>query len=160
MYSGPLQICSFMYRCALLSYTSFCFLDADSSLSLITSYSHFPSPSPSRPLQRFLALSTINQSLLTTKTSPIVANHSRCHSVDIEEPVDRLRSSPNVSYCAQTLSRASSCKSLPTDYKSWVPDEASSSGTFNDYVSCESQVIYRRCRLENNVRVRYGRINY
>ncbi|KAG7035547.1 U-box domain-containing protein 35 [Cucurbita argyrosperma subsp. argyrosperma] len=111
----------------------------DSSSSLITSYSHFPSRSPSRPLQRFQALSTINQSLRTTKSSPIVANHSRCHSVDIEEPVDRLRSSPNVSYCAQTLSRASSCKSLPTDYKSWVPDEASSSGTFNDYVSCESQ---------------------
>ncbi|XP_022957885.1 U-box domain-containing protein 35-like isoform X5 [Cucurbita moschata] len=111
----------------------------DSSSSLITSYSHFHSPSPSRPLQRFQALSTINQSLRTTKGSPIVANHSRYHSVDIEEPVDRLRSSPNVSYCAQTLSRASSCKSLPTDYKSWVPDEASSSGTFNDYVSCESQ---------------------
>ncbi|KAG6605637.1 U-box domain-containing protein 35, partial [Cucurbita argyrosperma subsp. sororia] len=111
----------------------------DSSSSLITSYSHFPSRSPSRPLQRFQALSTINQSLRTTKSSPIVANHSRCHSVDIEEPMDRLRSSPNVSYCAQTLSRASSCKSLPTDYKSWVPDEASSSGTFNDYVSCESQ---------------------
>ncbi|XP_022994985.1 U-box domain-containing protein 35-like isoform X6 [Cucurbita maxima] len=113
----------------------------DSSSSFITSYSHFPSPSPSpsQPLQRFQALSTINQCLLTTKTSPIVANHSRCHSVDIEEPVDCLGSSPNVSYSAQTLSRASSCKSLPTDYKSWVPDEASSSGTFNDYVSCESQ---------------------
>lgn len=120
----------------------FCFPDTDSSSSLITSYSHFPSPSPSLPLQRFQALSTINQSLLTTKNSPIIANHSRHQSVDIEEHVDGVRSSSYVSDCPQTLSRASSCKSLPTDNQSWVSDEASSSGAFNDYSSCESQVTY------------------
>lgn len=111
----------------------------DSSSSLVTSYSHFPSPSSSLPLQRFQALSTINQSLLTTKPSLIKVNRSRCQSVDIENQVDGVHSSSYASDCAQTLSRTSSCKSLPADYQSWVTDEASSTGAFNDYPSCESQ---------------------
>lgn len=117
------------------------FLDADGSSSLTTSYSHFPSPSPSLPLQRFQALSTINQPLLTKKHSPIKADHSRCQSIDIEV-VDGVRSSSHVSDCTQTLSRASSSKSSPTENQSWISDEASSSGAFNDYSSCESQVIH------------------
>ncbi|XP_023520539.1 U-box domain-containing protein 35-like isoform X1 [Cucurbita pepo subsp. pepo] len=110
----------------------------DSSSSLTTSYSDFPSSSPSLPLQRFQALSTINQTLLTTKSSPINADHSRCQSVDIEDQVDGIRSSSYVSDCARTLSRDSSCKSSSMDGQSWV-DEASSSGAFSDHVSCESQ---------------------
>lgn len=121
----------------------FFFFYADGSSSLITSYSHFPS-SPSLPLQRFQALSSINRPLLTTKTNPIKASHSTCQSVDIEEQVDGICSSSYVSVCAQILSRASSCKSVPTDGQSWVSDEASSSSAFNDCNSnsCESQVIY------------------
>ncbi|XP_022159450.1 U-box domain-containing protein 35-like isoform X3 [Momordica charantia] len=122
------------------SYTSSSPTDGGSSL--VTSYSHFHSPSSSLPLQRFQALSTINQPFLTTKTNSIKGSHSRCQStqsIEIEEQVDGIRSSSYASDCAQTLSRASSCRSLPTDSQSWVSDEASSSGAFNDYSSCESQ---------------------
>ncbi|XP_011654847.1 U-box domain-containing protein 35 isoform X2 [Cucumis sativus] len=119
------------------SYTSSSLTDGSSSLT--SSYSHFPSPSPSLPLQRFQALSTINQPLLTKKPSPIKADHSRCQSVDIENQVDGVHSSSYVSDCIQTLSRASSSKSSPAENKSWNSDEASSSGMFNDYSSCESQ---------------------
>ncbi|KAA0043480.1 U-box domain-containing protein 35-like isoform X1 [Cucumis melo var. makuwa] len=83
-------------------------------------------------------LSTINQPLLTKKPSLIKADHSRCQSIDIEV-VDGVRSSSHVSDCTQTLSRASSSKSSPTENQSWISDEASSSGAFNDYSSCESQ---------------------
>ncbi|XP_021686952.2 U-box domain-containing protein 35 isoform X2 [Hevea brasiliensis] len=48
----------------------------------IASYSQFHSPS--LPMQRFQALSTINQGLLDTRTNSIETNHSRCQSLDVE----------------------------------------------------------------------------
>ncbi|KAG6579626.1 U-box domain-containing protein 35, partial [Cucurbita argyrosperma subsp. sororia] len=131
----------------------------DSSSSLTTSYSDFPSSSPSLPLQRFQALSTINQTLLTTKSSPIKADHSRCQSVDIVDQVDGVRSSSYVSDCVRTLSRDSSCKSLPMDGQSWV-DEASSSGAFGDHVSCESQTDVNFELEKLRIKLRHARGMY
>jgi hypothetical protein len=108
----------------------FCFL-ACTDLGSVASYSHFHSPS--LPLQRFHALATINQTLLHTRTSSIETSHSRYHSLDIIEGEDDTNSYPYNTDTGCALSRASSCKSLPTENQSWISDHASSSVALTDY---------------------------
>jgi hypothetical protein len=117
----------------------FCFL-ACTDLGSVASYSHFHSPS--LPLQRFHALATINQTLLHTRTSSIETSHSRYHSLDIIEGEDDTNSYPNNTDTGCALSRASSCKSLPTENQSWISDHASSSVALSNYPSSESQVVF------------------
>lgn len=102
-------------------------------LGSVASYSHFRSPS--LPLQRFHALATINQTLLKTRTSSIESSLS----LDIEEEKDHMNSCPNNADTGHVLSRASSCKSLPTENQSWISDQASTSVELTDYPSSESR---------------------
>ncbi|KDP22458.1 hypothetical protein JCGZ_26289 [Jatropha curcas] len=99
--------------------------------------------SPSLPMQRFQALSTINQGLLHARTNSIKTNHSRRQSLDTEEGKYRASSYPSSSEIGNTLSRSSSWKSLPTDYQSWVSDQASSSDalTVTDFSSASEKNI-------------------
>ncbi|KAJ4706603.1 Protein kinase domain [Melia azedarach] len=106
-------------------------------LGSVASYSHFCSPS--LPMQRFQALSTINKTLLHTRTSSIDTKHSRCQSLDIEERKDAMSSCFSVSAVGQVVSRSSSYQSLPTDNHD-CSDQASTSDVLTDYSSSESQV--------------------
>ncbi|XP_059461057.1 U-box domain-containing protein 35-like [Corylus avellana] len=124
-------------NCSVASYSSKSSSSNTSSsrtdLGSVASYSHFHSPS--LPVQRYHALATINQTLLQTRTSSIETSHSRYHSVDAIEVEDDMNSVD----AGHALSRASSCKSLPTENESWISDQASSSVALTHYPSSESQ---------------------
>ncbi|XWS36979.1 hypothetical protein CRYUN_Cryun19dG0003900 [Craigia yunnanensis] len=112
--------------------------------------------SPSLPVQRFQALSTINPTFLHTRTSSLETNqsrslestqsrspdinHSRCNSFDIVAGKDDMSSCPSSSETRQAVSRNSSCRSLPTDQQSWLSDQISTSDVLTDYSSSECQV--------------------
>ncbi|XVF08510.1 hypothetical protein REPUB_Repub07fG0009300 [Reevesia pubescens] len=133
-----------------LSYT----FGSQTELSSVTSYATFRSPS--LPMQRFQALSTINHTFLHTRTSSLEinqsrslessqsrspdVNHSRCHSVDIVAGNDDMISCPSSSETRQAVSRNSSCRSFPTDQQSWLSDQMSTSDVLTDYFLSESQV--------------------
>ncbi|KAI6696162.1 hypothetical protein NL676_016281 [Syzygium grande] len=101
--------------------------------SSVTSHSHFHSPS--LPMQRFQALSTINQSLHNTAKLSTQTNHSRCQSLQMEEGDE----TDNGSEVKSTMRQTSSVQSLITDAQSWISDQASTSETLTDYPSSESQ---------------------
>ncbi|CAL9008439.1 unnamed protein product [Prunus brigantina] len=102
----------------------------------VGSYSHFRSPS--LPMQRFQALTTINQTLLSTKTNSNETIHSRCQSQDLGEGKDGMSSCPSNSDVVHTPSQPSSSGSFLTDNRSWTSDQASTSDMVTDY-SSESQ---------------------
>ncbi|KAM2933776.1 hypothetical protein FF1_041679 [Malus domestica] len=79
----------------------------------VSSNSHFRSPS--LPMQRFQALTNINQTLLSTKKNSNDTIHSRCQSQDLG--------------------------SFVTDCQSWTSDQASTSDVVTDY-SPESQATF------------------
>ncbi|GMP69832.1 hypothetical protein CsSME_00028938 [Camellia sinensis var. sinensis] len=87
---------------------------------LVASYPHFHSPS--LPMQRFQALSTINQTLLHKKTNSTETSHSGISSLDIVEEEDVGH--PN--------STVSSFRTLVTDNQSWISDQASISDFSSD----------------------------
>lgn len=93
-------------------------------------------------MQRFQALTTINQTLLKTRTSSVESSHSRCQSLDIREGKDDLSSCATNADSGHALSRTSSCKSFPTDNQSWISDQASTSDMLTEYLSSESQVAF------------------
>ncbi|CAL0301759.1 unnamed protein product [Lupinus luteus] len=72
--------------------------------------------------QRFQALSSINQTLLSTSSSITECNHSRGQSLDIGRENTATSSARNSDYA---LSRASSCKSIISDPGSWMYDQNS-----------------------------------
>ncbi|KAF8044352.1 hypothetical protein BT93_A2368 [Corymbia citriodora subsp. variegata] len=111
------------------SYTS----SSRGDTSSVSSLSHFHSPS--LPMQRFHALSTINQSLLNTAKLSAQTNHSRCQSLQIEEGDE----TDNGSEVKSNMRRTSSVQSLITDAQSWISDQASTSDMLTDYPSLESQ---------------------
>ncbi|KAK7271561.1 hypothetical protein RJT34_27567 [Clitoria ternatea] len=80
--------------------------------------------SSSLATQRFQALSSINQSLLSTTSSVIDTNHSRGQSIDLGRENTATISARN-SDIDHTLSRASSCKSFISDTESWVHEQIS-----------------------------------
>ncbi|KAJ4840361.1 hypothetical protein Tsubulata_007633 [Turnera subulata] len=110
---------------------------ADNSAISISSYFH--TNSPSLPMQRFQALSTINQSLLHSRTNSIETIHSRCQSVDIEEEKETGDAYTGRLFIGRPVSESSSSKSFPTDYESWMSDQASISEVLTD-CSSDSQV--------------------
>ncbi|KAM1231819.1 hypothetical protein ACFX13_042455 [Malus domestica] len=79
----------------------------------VSSNSHFRSPS--LPMQRFQALTNINQTLLSTKKNSNDTIHSRCQSQDLG--------------------------SFVTDCQSWTSDQAPTSDVVTDY-SPESQATF------------------
>lgn len=103
----------------------------------VPSYTHFRSPS--LPMQRFQALSTINQTLLHKKTNSTDTSHSRISSLDIREVEDVMSSCPSTSDIGCSNSRVSSFRSLVTDNQSWISDPASTSEAPSD-LSSEIQV--------------------
>ncbi|CAL5366846.1 unnamed protein product [Camellia sinensis] len=103
----------------------------------VPSYTHFHSPS--LPMQRFQALSTINQTLLHKKTNSTDTSHSRISSLDIREVEDVMSSCPSTSDIGCSNSRVSSFRSLVTDNQSWISDPASTSDAPSD-LSSEIQV--------------------
>ncbi|KAM1231818.1 hypothetical protein ACFX13_042455 [Malus domestica] len=85
----------------------------------VSSNSHFRSPS--LPMQRFQALTNINQTLLSTKKNSNDTIHSRCQSQDLG--------------------------SFVTDCQSWTSDQAPTSDVVTDY-SPESQTSQATFNLE------------
>lgn len=96
----------------------------------VASYSHFHSPS--LPMQRFQALSTINQVLLHTRTGSIETNHSRIQSLDIREEENFMSPCPSNSDIGYAHSQVSSVRSFLTDNQSWISDQASTSDAFTE----------------------------
>ncbi|OMO52195.1 hypothetical protein COLO4_37371 [Corchorus olitorius] len=115
----------------------------------IASYAAFCSPS--LPMQRFQALSTINQTYLHSRTSSLEIsqsrspdiNHSRFHSLDVMGGKDDMSSNPSSSETGQVLSRNSSCRSLQSDQQSWLSDQISTS----DYSSSECKDLVTKIVL-------------
>lgn len=93
-------------------------------------------------MQRFQALSTMNQALLNKITDSSEINHSRSQSMDIIDGEAVLTSFPNNSDIGSTISHASSCRSLATDNQSWVSDPVSSAPEAPTDSSSESQVDF------------------
>lgn len=108
-------------------------------------------------MQRFQALSTINQTFLLHSRSSSVEinqsrllesnqarstgiNHSRCPSIDIVAGKDDIIYCPSSSETRQAVSPSSSWRSLPTDQQSWLSDQTSSVNALKDYSSSDSQV--------------------
>lgn len=86
--------------------------------------SYAPLHSSSLATQRFQALSSINQTLLSTSSSLTEASHSRGQSLDIGREHTATSSARN-SDIDYALSRASSCKSIKSDPGSWIYDQNS-----------------------------------
>ncbi|KAK7259769.1 hypothetical protein RIF29_25382 [Crotalaria pallida] len=84
--------------------------------------SYAPMSSSSLATQRFQALSSINQTLLSTSSSLTETYHSRGQSLDIGRENTATSSARNSDYA---LSRASSCKSITSDNGSWMYDQNS-----------------------------------
>lgn len=107
----------------------------------IGSYSHFRSPS--LPMQRFQALTAMNQNLLNTKTKSNETMDSRPQSLDLGDGKDAMTMSsyPSNSDAGRALSCASSTQSFLTDNQSWTSDPVSTSDVVADY-SSESQVAF------------------
>ncbi|XP_061997820.1 U-box domain-containing protein 35-like isoform X2 [Rosa rugosa] len=105
----------------------------------VGSYSHFRSPS--LPMQRFQALSSMNQNLLNTKAKSNEIIHSKHQSLDLGEEKDAMtmNSYPSNSDVGRALSHSSSTRSFVTDNQSWTSDQASTSDVVKNY-SSESQV--------------------
>lgn len=97
--------------------------------------------SPSLTMQRFQALSTINQTLLNTRTNSKGNSHSKSACLETREVEDAMSSCPNsVSDVGYTVNQASSNgRSIEEDNHSWVSDQASSSDAHTDSFSAESQ---------------------
>lgn len=93
-------------------------------------------------MQRFQALATLNQTLLKSGKDSLEFKHSRHQSLDIEEGKVAMSPCSSNYDAGQTLSRHSSCKSLPTDNQSYISDQASTSDMATNYYSSESQVVF------------------
>ncbi|XP_027329448.1 U-box domain-containing protein 35 isoform X2 [Abrus precatorius] len=78
--------------------------------------------SSSLATQRFQALSSINQSLISATPSLVDTNHSRGQSLDLGRENTATTSSARNSDIDNALSRASSCKSFISDTESWIND--------------------------------------
>ncbi|KAG8652797.1 U-box domain-containing protein 35 isoform X3 [Manihot esculenta] len=94
------------------------------------------------------AISTINQGLLHSRTNSVETINSRCQSLDIEEGNYVASSWPSTSEIGHPISQSSSCKSLPTDYQSWVSDQASTSDMLTECSSSDSQQANINFELE------------
>ncbi|KAG5558302.1 hypothetical protein RHGRI_008283 [Rhododendron griersonianum] len=99
--------------------------------TMVASYTHFRSPS--LPLQRFYALSNVNQTLLHKKT-----NSTETIDPDIDGD-DVVSSCPGNSDIGHPSGALSSCQNLETDTHSWISHQASISDGLPEF-SSESQM--------------------
>ncbi|XP_055827030.1 U-box domain-containing protein 35-like isoform X2 [Solanum dulcamara] len=95
-----------------------------------SSYSHFGSPS--LPMQRFQALSHINQNFPHRRASSNVSVHHKNYSLDFGDGEDTVRSCSQGTYLIDGDDLASSFRSLVTDNYTTADDQASISGALTD----------------------------
>ncbi|XP_052187044.1 U-box domain-containing protein 35-like isoform X2 [Diospyros lotus] len=95
--------------------------------------------SPSLPMQRFQALSTINQTLLHKKSNSIESSDYGISYPNIMEREDGTSSCPSNSDIGHPHGGPSSFRSLVTDHSLWTSDQASISDGPSDF-SSESQI--------------------
>lgn len=103
----------------------------------VASYSHFRSPS--LPMQRLQALSTINQTVHHTRTNSVDSDHSRILSLDIgkmDKVVSAYPSNADIDYANRQIPGS---RNLATDNQSRTSDQASTSNAPTEF-SSESQV--------------------
>lgn len=93
-------------------------------------YSHFRSPS--LPMQRFRALSHINQNFPHRRASSNVSVHHKSLSLDFGDGEDDVRSCPVGTYLTDRDDLASSFRSLVSENYTTADDQASISGTLTD----------------------------
>ncbi|XVF54924.1 hypothetical protein PTKIN_Ptkin05aG0219800 [Pterospermum kingtungense] len=125
---------------------------SQSEFGSMASYASFHSPS--LPMQRFQALSTINQTFLHSRTSSLEINQSRSlewksnqssspdinHSSDIVAGKDDMSSCPSTSESRQAVSPSCSWRSIPTDQQSWLSHQTSNVTALTDFSSSDCQV--------------------
>ncbi|KAI8564516.1 hypothetical protein RHMOL_Rhmol03G0187700 [Rhododendron molle] len=99
--------------------------------TMVASYAHFHFPS--LPMQRFHALSNVNQTLLHKKT-----NSTETIDLDIDGD-DVVSSCPGNSDIGHPSGALSSCQNLETDTHSWISHQASISDGLPEF-SSESQM--------------------
>lgn len=103
----------------------FCFSERSEPDSS-TSYSHFHSPS--LPMQRFRALSLINQNFPHRRASSNVPVHHKKYSLDFDDGEDDASSCPQGTFLTDGDDLASSFRSLVTNNYTTADDQASISG--------------------------------
>lgn len=106
-------------------------------LHSVSSYSHFHSPS--LPIQRSQALSTINKTLFCSTINSTELDRSSCQSLDSEGGQDSMRSCLNSLEVGQPVSESSSYRSLITDNHS-LSEHIFISDVLTDCSSSVSQV--------------------
>ncbi|CAK9135125.1 unnamed protein product [Ilex paraguariensis] len=117
-----------------------------------TSYRHFHSPS--LPVQRFQALSAINNTLLHKRTDSNESKNSGILSLDTGQGENILSSFPSNSEAGITNSRASSFNNLVRDHQSWTSDQASTSDALPDISSGNQLSDLHKHRLEDSIKLK------
>lgn len=107
----------------------FCFSEK-SDLDSSSSYSQFRSPS--LPMQRFQALSNINQNFPHRRAISNEIIHHKNYSLDFGDSEDDVSSCPQRSFLRERNNLASSFRSLVTDFYTMADDQASTSGAPTD----------------------------
>lgn len=113
----------------LNNFSVFCFSERSEPDSS-SSYSHFRSPS--LPMQRFQALSHINQNFPHRRASSNVSVHHKNYSLDFGDGEDTVRFCPQGTYLIDGDDLASSFRSLVTENYTTADDQASISGALTD----------------------------
>lgn len=104
----------------------------------VSTYSHFRTPS--LPVQRRQALSTVNQTIYHTKANSVNYDHSRNSSFDIDRTNKFVSARP--SYEDLDYAEVSSNRHLMTDSHHLMSEQASTSSAPQREFSSESQVLY------------------
>ncbi|XP_009771774.1 U-box domain-containing protein 35-like [Nicotiana sylvestris] len=105
-------------------------LTEKSDLDSSSSYSQFRSPS--LPIQRFQALSNINQNFPHRRAISNEIIHHKNYSLDFGDSEDDVSSCPQRSFLRERNNLASSFRSLVTDFYTMADDQASTSGAPTD----------------------------
>ncbi|MBA0790024.1 hypothetical protein Gohar_014697, partial [Gossypium harknessii] len=143
--------------------SDYCF-SSQTELGSVATYATFRSPS--LPMQRSQALSTINQTHLHSRTSSLARstestqfkspdnNDSRCQSLDNAAGNDDMSSCPNSSESREAVSQNSSLRSLQTDQQSWLPDQISTldAQTDNNPSECQVNINFEIEKLRTELR--------
>lgn len=116
-----------------------------------SSYSHFRSPS--LPMQRFRALSHINQNFPHRRACSNVSVHHNSLSLDFGDGEDDVRSCPQGTYLTDGDDLTSSFRSLVTDNYTTADDQASISGALTDSSSrYETDINFELEKLRTELR--------
>ncbi|PHT52468.1 U-box domain-containing protein 35 [Capsicum baccatum] len=116
-----------------------------------SSYSHFHSPS--LPMQRFRALSLINQNFPHRRASSNVPVHHKKYSLDFDDGEDDASSCPQGTFLTDGDDLASSFRSLVTNNYTTADDQASISGApTNSSSRFEADINFELEKLRTELR--------